>query len=388
MSVFRVCFKIFKKNLPTLMIYFLVFLMVSVIMTIVASPSQVGEFGQTRINIGFFAEEETPLVEGLKTILSPYANFVEIEYEQEKLQEALFYRSIHYILRVPKGFTDSFLGNGDILLSRTQVAGSASAFYLDIVLDRFLTTLTMYLASFPQSNLDTLVNYALEDLSVDTQVIIPQQVNNSASLGLMQYYFNFKSYSIMFSVIFGISAIMLAFNNKDLKRRNLCAPISLQKINFHCYISCVLFALVNWLLLVVVSLIFGLEEAAKPNTWLFALNSFVFTITVTGLAFLISTLTKNNEVTNAVANVITLGTSFLSGVFVPQEFLGENVLRIASFMPTYWYVRGNRLIASLTEISFQHTLDIGISLVVQLVFGVAFIIISLAIAKQKTKTAD
>lgn len=47
-----------------------------------------------------------------------------------------------------------------------------------------------------------------------------------------------------------------------------------------------------------------------------------------------------------VSNVIALGMSFLSGVFVPIEFLGDGIIKIAHFLPAYWYIMGARLIDS------------------------------------------
>lgn len=49
---------------------------------------------------------------------------------------------------------------------------------------------------------------------------------------------------------------------------------------------------------------------------------------------------KSRGAMSAAANVFALGTSFLSGVFVPQELLGSNVLTIASFTPTYGMSQG------------------------------------------------
>lgn len=42
---------------------------------------------------------------------------------------------------------------------------------------------------------------------------------------------------------------------------------------------------------------------------------------------------------NAIVNTVSLGSSFLCGVFVQQELLGETVPSIARFLPAYWYVK-------------------------------------------------
>lgn len=383
MSVFSVCLRIFKKNLPLLTIYFAVFVMVSTIITIMSAPSEPGEFGKTRIPIALFAKENTPLVEGLKEALTQQAYFVDTPDEREKLQEALFYRRIHYILRIPEGFTNSFLQGKPSTLERTSIPASTSAIYIDLRIERYLETLRLYAAAMPDIGIGEMVDLALGDLAADAAVVITGRENRSYGTGALKYYFNFMAYTMMFVVIFGVSAIMIVFNGIDLKRRNLCSPVSSSSISLQCFFACALFALINWVALALLSSVFGIREINTPSAGLFYINSFIFTICTSCLAFLIGNLTKNREIVMAVANIITLGTSFLSGVFVPQEIIGENVLRIASFMPTYWYVRANERIAGLTHFGISSLSDVFISLAIQVAFGAAFLIAALVIVKRR-----
>jgi len=388
MSVFNVCLRVLKKNLPTILIYFFVFVMVSTIVTMVFTPSEAGEFGKTKIPVALFAHEQTPLIEGLKESLADQADFIEIEDDREKLQEALFYRRIHYILRIPAGFTDSLLQNDPIALERTSIPGSASAIYIDLRIDKYLETLRLYLAAMPEAGIREKVVFTLSDLSTDTKVEIAGHENRSNGTGILKVYFNFLAYTIMFAVIFGVSAILIVFNNTDIKRRNLCSPIGSNSITLQCYLACALFAILNWAALAALSTAFGFDDITAPSTLLYYVNSFVFTVCVSGLAFLVGNLTKNREVVSAIANVITLGSSFLSGVFVPQEIIGENILRIASFMPAYWYVRANERIAGLTDFGFDNLSDIALSMLIQIGFAAAFIITTLVIVKRRQTTAQ
>lgn len=57
------------------------------------------------------------------------------------------------------------------------------------------------------------------------------------------------------------------------------------------------------------------------------LNSLVFMLVVLSMTLLISVLTPSPKATDMIANTIGLGMSFLCGVFVPQKFLGEAVIR-------------------------------------------------------------
>ncbi|MBS3873675.1 MAG: ABC transporter permease [Firmicutes bacterium] len=385
MSAFKVCLKIIKNNLPGIVIYFVVFVAVSIIMTFVYRPSAVGggTFAPERVDIVLFTDEETALVAGLREALATQVNFVALPDNAEQLQEELFYRRIHYILRVPAGFTEAFLQNTPMLLSKTSVAGSSSAVYIDLRVERYLELLRLYTEVTAGLSLEQQVAFALDDLSqaVEVRFAVPEvAAQNRGRLGM---YFNFLPYTILFVITVGVAAIFIAFGGEKIKQRNLCSPLNPRTISLQCYLACLVFALASWGVLVVVSLMFGHQEIASRATWFYILNSLVFTLSAAGLAYLLGNLTQNKEVVLAAANVVALGTSFISGVFVPQELLGVAVLRVASFTPTYWYVRANAAITALTTFNLTTLSGFFSSLAVQLGFAAAFVVIALAVEKGK-----
>ncbi len=96
------------------------------------------------------------------------------------------------------------------------------------------------------------------------------------------------------------------------------------------------------------------------------------------LLFFINNFTKNKFVISGLATVLSLATSFISGVMVPQEFLGEKTLLLAKFFPTYYFVKVN----GTTVNSFS---DISFNIFMQLSFAVAFILMGLYFSKAKQK---
>ena len=77
---------------------------------------------------------------------------------------------------------------------------------------------------------------------------------------------------------------------------------------------------------------------------------------------------------NGISTVLSLGTSFISGVMVPQELLGDRVLTIAKFFPTYYFVRIN----DMGPISL---LDVRFEILMQILFGIAFLLMGLYFSK-------
>jgi ABC-2 type transport system permease protein len=74
-------------------------------------------------------------------------------------------------------------------------------------------------------------------------------------------------------------------------------------------------------------------------------------------------------------------------MFVPQQFLGSAVLRVASFLPSYWYVRANDTIGSLTEYNIRNLTPVLQYMAIQIGFAAVFLAFVLVVAKRKRQVA-
>ena len=102
---------------------------------------------------------------------------------------------------------------------------------------------------------------------------------------------------------------------------------------------------------------------------------------VLGMAFVITNLVKDINALTMMANIIGLGICFLSGVFVPMEYLSDGVLKVASFLPGYWYILGCREIEIYTSTSQLSKIFSYVG--IELLFAIGFIGIGLAISRLK-----
>ena len=382
MPVFKLCLKIIKKNIPSMLIYITIFLGISFLIASSNTKNQNTGFNTTKSNVAFISEESSPFIDGFRAYLSKTANFVDIEDSTEKLQDALYFRSVTYIIRIPEGFTSRFLNGEDVQIEKTVIPNSISNAYVDLSIDQYFNTAKLYVKSIKGISQDTLVENLKDNLDIDT----PVKTAKTAPVGdtsFTAYYFNYLSYSLFSVLILGISAIMLVFNNTDLKRKNLCSPISAGRINFQFILANSFFTLVCWVIMVGFCFLFNTKNMFYKNTLYFLLNSFVFTMCASSISFLIGSLIKNRNAVSAVCNVVTLGPCFMSGVFVPQEMLGDFVLKVASFTPTYWYVKANNEIANLTSFDYAQLSTTFSYILIEAGFALAFFAMSLVIGKRK-----
>lgn len=385
MQVFKLCLKILRKNIPSMLIYIIIFLVISLILSSTMTNEQQQDtlFTQAKSNIAFISEENTPLINGFKQELGRVANFVELPDEHEALQDALYFRSVSYILRVPEGFTESFMQGENVQLEKTTVPNSISNTYIDLTIDKYFNTARLYVQQMENISQESLVRHLESDLAVGTSVELKTISDKPTNHTYANYYFNFLSYSLLSILILGMASLLLVFYNSDLKRRNACAPLSSGSVNLQFILAILVFTILSWLITIAVCLLFNFKNSLNMNTVYFIINSLAFAVCGAGISFLIGNLVKSPNAIPAISNVVTLGLCFISGVFVPMELLGTSVLKIASFTPTYWFVKANNQIAELTQFDLANLEPILSSMLIQLGFALAFFATALVINKKR-----
>lgn len=385
MQVFKLCMQIIKKNLPVLSIYVFVFLIVSMIMSANTAKEQqkISTFNSSKSNIAFISGEDTSLIKGFKEELGKIANFVDLPDRNEDLQDALFFRSVSYIIRIPEGFTGSFMKGEDVSVEKTAVPDSFSNTYIDLCIDKYFNTAKLYVASLDSITQDELVQYLKTDMSKNALVEVKANEERNENNSYANYFFNYFSYTLLSVIILGMSTLILVFNDHDLKLRNGCSPVSSTKLNLQFVLGNLIFTFASWAVMVLLCFAVNYKNFFNMNTVYFILNSFIFAFCSASISYLIGNMVKNEGSVSAVCNVVALGLSFISGAFVPQELLGKSVLKIASFGPTYWFVKANNTIATLTQFDFSTLKPVLSDMLILVCFSIAFFSLGLVVNKKR-----
>jgi ABC-type multidrug transport system permease subunit len=225
-----------------------------------------------------------------------------------------------------------------------------------------------------------------QDLSIQTEVSYRTYGKVLGMMDSMTFSFNYSAYVLISLLILGVSSFMLVFNQPDLRKRNLCSPVSLRKQNSQVLLGNLVYATVCWVLMMLLNLsLFG-GAIFVEQVYLFALNAFVFTIVSLSMGFLVGNVTRSRVVQSAISNVTTTVMCFLGGVFVPQALLSKSVVSLAKFLPTYWYVRANNEAGQLARLTLETLTPILGYMAIQLGMAVAFLAVALVIIKQKQQS--
>ena len=384
MTIFKTYFKIIKKQSLSLSIYIVVFLSLSIAFTYIGNSNNADTFTQSKTRVAFINEgEPSVLIQGLKDYLKGHSTYVDIENKTDKLQDALFFRDAEYILKIPVDFTKNFMAGKSVTVDKTVVSGSVSSIYTDILINKYLKTARLYISNSKGLSQEELVGQIKKDLELETEVILKPSGQKTSRTSSIVYFYNYMPYIIINILILGVSSVMLVFNDIRLKRRNLCSPVSNISVNLQILLGNIIFALSCWVLLVILSLLLYRQDMFNMSSIYFFINSLVLTLTILSVSFLIGILIKSRNAQSGISNVVSLGMCFLTGVFVPQEMLSENVLAIAKFLPTYWYIRANKAIGALTNFNMENVGPIVSYMLIELGFAVALISITLVVSKRK-----
>ncbi|MGL5348015.1 MAG: ABC transporter permease [Peptostreptococcaceae bacterium] len=385
MQVYKAFFKIIKKNLIEISIYVFVFILFTIILGNATVNPEDTDFEQTKTNIIFINnDEESRIVKNLEEYIEKYANIVEVEDEKKYLQDALFFREAEYILRVPKGFTQKLLrGEEGIIIEKSTLPNSVNGIYMDNLINRYVNAAKIYTSTIRGITEKELIEYINKDLSYNTKVEISTTPNGYIINSNCKNYFNYLAYSMFAILILGVSSVMIAFNKKDLRMRNLSSAMSLKSMSLQMVLGNIVFAIGVWIVMILASFILYGGYMFSINGLLFLLNSFIFSMASLSVSLLIGNLVSSKNAMSAAANVVSLGSCFISGVFVPQTYLGDTVISIARFNPTYWYVKANNEISLLANYSKENISPIIISMLIVLGFSLATLAVTLVVIKQK-----
>ncbi|PYG85769.1 ABC-2 type transport system permease protein [Ruminiclostridium sufflavum DSM 19573] len=385
MQVFKTYFRIIKKNMGQISIYIGVFLTLAILFSFSSPSKDLDNFMQAKTRVAFINEDEhSPLIDGLRDYLKDYSVYVSLENDTQKLQDALFFRDVEYIVKIPKGFTADIMEGKDAKIGKITVSESTNGIYTDMLVNKYLSTVKMYLTYYNNITQAELAEKAADDLKVATHVQIKRDENQNSKTGDNAiYFFNYLAYAITSILLLGVTSIMMVFNNKNIRRRTLCSPIKNSSLNMQIILGNIIYAAACWGLMMVCNFLLFRDDMFTLNGLYFCINSLVFTVMALCLAFFAGIFVKSSNAQSSVTNVLGLGLSFISGVFVPQEFLSKAVLDIAKFTPAYWYVKANNEISNLTNFNIENLTPIFQYMLIELCFGAALLSVALVLTKRK-----
>lgn len=378
MTVFNTFWKVINKYKGTIILFTVMLVTFGGINT--TSNNSTVDFTNSKPDIIIVNNSgNNDLTKNLISYLEKNTNVKDVKKTEEARNDALFYREVNYIIYIPKDYQK------DVLSGKTpeidiKTVGDYTSSLAEMLLTRYLKIQSIYAKNIStEQELITVIN---KNLSKTSEVTITSKVDR-AKTSRVSRYFNFASYSAMFIIIFVICMVLSSFHTKTIKKRTIISSMNYKTHNKYLLRASFIYSIIVWLLFMLLGTILFSNTILSLRGLVYALNLFIFIFTSLTLALLLSTLIDNKDAVNGIVNVISLGSAFLCGAFIPTEWLPEAVIKISRIFPTYWYVNSNDLLASLQTINMTSLNQVIINMIVMLVFALIFIIINNLVSKKK-----
>ena len=378
MIVFKTILKILNKLKGMLILYTVMLILITALTQ--TSDNNITKFEESKPDILIINKDEhSDLTNNFVKYLAKHANLADIDINaEEKINDALFYRDVNYVIYIPKNFTNDILQDKEPIMNYKST-NDESASYSQMLVNKYIKTALIYKDYYQANDLIKKIN---ETLSTNTNVKIKTHLDTS-KVSAATRYFNFLNYAFLAGCVYCISMILASLKEENVNKRTIISSYSLRKYNRIVLLSnaCVIFLM--WLFYMILSFILFKKLMVSFNGILYMINSLVFAFCGLTIGFLIGNITQNKNAIGGIVNVVALGSSFLCGCFVPISYLPNYVLKIAKILPSYYFVTNNELTKSIEIFSWSSIKPLFINNIVIICFGILFIIITNFINKKK-----
>lgn len=375
MTVFKTFWKVVNKYKGTIILYTVMLLTFG---TMNLKTNDINTtFTNSKPDVLIIDQDESLISKNLVDYFDKFANLVKVEESEDKIDDALFYRDVSYVIYIPYGYEKDIL-NGINPELEIKSAGDYEASLANMLLSRYINVQNIYSKSVDNDELIEAIN---NNLANSANVNIVSKMDNVKSSNMASF-FNFASYSIMAVIMYIICLVLSSFHDENVNKRIIVSSMNYKKYNRLVLISSFGFSFIVWILYTLLGFVL-LDDMLSIRGVIYIINTFVFSFCALNLALLISSLTSNKNAINGIVNVLALGQAFLCGAFIPAEFLPEFVLKIAHIFPSYWYINSNNLMSTMEVINFNNMKPVFANLLVLIIFSIVFMIINNFVSLKK-----
>ena len=376
MTIFKTYWKIVKKNIGIIILY-TVMLLVFGTMNLKANKNSF-EFISSKPDIIIVNNSSGIITDNLISYLKTNANVKNITNEND-IDDAVFFRDANYVIYIPKDF-ETKLESGKEVNIDIKTNNSYDSYIASELLNRYLDVFSKYMNLY---NDKILAIQKLDNtLNKKASVVIESKTNLNSKTSL---FYNFSSYSIMAIVIYIICLVLSSFNDEKISKRTNVSGMNYKTFNNYLYISSFTFTFIIFIVYLILSFLILKSSILNINGILYGLNMFIFFIVSFTMAILISNLVKSKGAISGVVNVISLGSAFLCGAFIPVKYMPSFALKIAHIFPTFYFIDNNEYIASIQNFdkaSYDFVLK---NFIIMIVFIIFFLILNTLVTRFKRK---
>lgn len=397
MQVFKAALRVFTKHPIYIGIYIVYLSFMGLFIGISNIDTPKDDFDANRPDVAIIDRDGSELSAGIADFLSADATVIDIEDSRQALQDATAQDRASYIAIIPDGFEDDFAdavaqGTTPPVIETLVSYQSAAGTMMNDRVDEYLSTVNMLLTSGAATTEADAISKAADSMAKSSPVTLVQTGESAPISQQYLLYMKFSGYTSMLGIIVCTAVVMSAFSRTEIRKRDLSSPISTISMNAQIAGACLVVILITWLWVNGLALVvFGasLATVAPITVGLIMLGSLAFCAVSGAIGFLFGQLTTNEMIMNAAGNITGLALSFLGGLWVPLDFLGDSIVAtLARFTPTFYYGDSIDTIASLRDFSSASLAPVFTDLGILVLFALAIFAIALAVGRLRMRSAE
>ena len=355
MQIYKTFFKVSRQHKVSIIMYICIIIFMLLAMTGGNSEISVGSVTSKKYSILIEDEDQSDISKMLISYLGEKHNLKDGTYTEDQIKSMLYYQGIASYIIIPKGFGDAYkeaINSGKqadmtALLDSTYDDAMPRGIFVNMQINEYLNAVADYMKL--GSTLD--VASAKADKSLDISRFATMQEKDIKTYDMIYSSFTFLPYGILSIIFSSVMSVILSFNEKERKNRTIVSSYKMTSRNIALVLGVLTVAVVvTSVLITIATFNRSTEYFFTTKWWLSVLNAMVYTLTITLLLSMITSLPlgidkKGTANTSAyVTNIIGLSFAFLGGTFVDLTILGDKVAAVGRFIPNYWHSIATRKI--------------------------------------------
>ncbi|MBE5805659.1 MAG: ABC transporter permease [Clostridiales bacterium] len=364
MIVFKNYFKIVKKHLGLIIMFAAISISIAIANT---SYSETDSFVNSTPKLAIINYDKSTISQNFEKYITEKSEIIEIENNEKSIQDSLYSNKVDAILIVPENFSSELLSGKEPVI-RIKKSAKNSSEYIELMVNRYFRIVECYHKSGIAET--EIITNLQQDLENEVDVKIAN--NQKSDMSKLAVFYSFENYAFLSIFIFIIGTIMCIFNKETIVKRNNISKMKPSNFMNQILLGHMALVLCIWGIFVLASIIIYKDLMFNINGLLLIINSLCFAITTTALAYLIGSLIKKQNIISGVQNILSLGLSFISGCFVPIEFLDKSIVNFSKVFPSYWFIKGNYDIVKITTFNMENLKPIIQNYLIILLFGILY----------------
>ena len=397
MQLYKNFFKLVKANKTAVIISSIIMFVYAAAMIFSAphvidnNETSVTEKSVDYKNLGvlFRDNDESELSAGIRKLLD---NFGDVEDDntssEEKINDLLYFSISDFYIEVPEGFQEKIDAGEEISLSyssHSQISGKAFSFANDI--DSFVNIYRSYRAMGmdPHEASEKALEMTVSEVTFGVVTEKKESQHTNAREYATYMILNYFCFVCLWIMGMSIASAIIAANKKVVASRIEASPIKPGKKTWAQMAGLMTCAVVLVLIYTAFSFLYaGDSDMMSKYGWVVVLNLITTTFYISGFALLLSTFNLNAGTLSLICNATGLSLCFLCGIFVPFYLMSSGVQTFAHFLPFFWTGKIFNTIYAGSGMNYTFSVgNIFASLGVQVLFGLAFILISFVVKKAR-----